>query len=176
VPSQATVFIGWNGPRGFEFTQARILNLSLGGAAVAATRFPPEVHSAWIRGAGTNPDHPEWVFIDVQEISYGPDLEQLIRLRFTESCPYEIFKTVVLSARNPEETPSSPRPSDRPPSCELAASPSRAADRLRDCSAEILPAEPASVIESLAVPASPLRAAFASRWRVRGDSVTRARF
>jgi hypothetical protein len=175
VPVKATLFIGWSGPRGFEFTRARILNLSLGGLAVAASGFPSGVHSAWVSGAGTSPDHSEWVCVEVQEISSEPGVKQCIRLKFTESCPYELFRTVVLSRSDPKDTPWDLSPSDAPPSRLPAALPCRAADRLPDSPVEVPQPEPASVIENTREPANPVRTAFASRWKVRGDSVSRSR-
>jgi hypothetical protein len=90
--------------------------------------MPLGVHSAWVRGVGTNLDQSEWVCVEVQAIGDDLGVEQWIRLKFTGSCPYELFKTLVFAASDPKDIPEDPQPSGRPPSLEPAPSPSRAAE------------------------------------------------
>jgi hypothetical protein len=136
-PAQSMIVIGWSGPSGFESTDAGILNLSLGGVAVIASGVPAKVSDAWIRRAGTYRDPSVWVRVDVEEISSEPGAEQTIRLKFTEACPYELFKTVILAARAADGTPSGLRPSATPHSHARAASPSPAAERVSDFAMEV---------------------------------------
>jgi hypothetical protein len=142
------------------------------------TRLPREVRAVWIRRAGTNVDPSEWSRVDVQEISGEPGGEQTVRLKFTGSCPYELFKTVVLAASAGDRVPSGLQPSAAPPSREPAAPPTPAAGRLpgSDSATEVAETGPPAGIENAAVPAHHLRTALASRWMARGEFVGRSRF
>jgi hypothetical protein len=176
-PVQSSVLVGWNGPGGFEFTEGLILNLSLGGIAVAASGLPRGISAVWIIRSGAHVDRSEWIRVDVKEISSAPDMEQTLRLKFTGSCPYELFKTVVFSARAGDGAgaPSCPETSGMPPARDPAASGSRPADRLADSSPTIQQTESAPAPGSTTIPPNHLRTAFAMRWKVRGESVGRGR-
>jgi hypothetical protein len=73
-----------------------LTNISLGGCAAQVESFPPAGDRVWLRLAGL-PSSP-WIQASVVEtIKRGRFgwTRRLVRLRFIESCPYDLFKAAI---------------------------------------------------------------------------------
>jgi hypothetical protein len=89
-----TVYLGWWHEPEFRTCLAELRNLSHGGALVHVAIPPPEGASVWLCLFGTPPG--EWVEVAVVSVTSPKAGEHQVRLRFPESCPYEVFNAAVL--------------------------------------------------------------------------------
>jgi hypothetical protein len=88
------VYLGWWEEPEFRTCPAELKNLSHGGALVLVATQPPEAASLWLCLAKTPPS--EWVEVTVVTVATPQEDLHELRLKFSESCPYEMFNTAVL--------------------------------------------------------------------------------
>jgi hypothetical protein len=73
-----------------------LINISLGGCAARVTTFPPNDGEVWI--GLTASESTSWIRASVVETirrgRFGRT-RRLVRLRFIESCPYDLFKAAI---------------------------------------------------------------------------------
>jgi hypothetical protein len=94
--SGTPVVIGWGEGEGRQITAGTLINISLGGCAVQVTTFPPNEGDVWIRL--TAAESTPWIRASVVEtIKRGRFgwTRRFVRLRFVESCPYDLFKAAI---------------------------------------------------------------------------------
>ena len=91
---KGSVYLGWWAEPEFRTCAARLIDLSHGGALVHVAIAPPEEPGLWLCLAGAPPG--DWVEVEivVREV-LNQDFVKL-RLRFPDSCPYELFEGAVL--------------------------------------------------------------------------------
>jgi len=97
-PGRSAILVGWHDQGSFEVTQGRILNLSMGGLAVAASDVPMYVRAAWVKPPATEEGPPDWVSVAVVEIRETGCADQWFGMKFAGACPYELFKHVIFSS------------------------------------------------------------------------------
>jgi hypothetical protein len=83
---------------GLRSRQVRLMSISLSGLSVLSDSTPAVGNSAWFRLENT--ESQEWSEVFIRVIEPTPHGSLVVRLEFRESCPYDLFKTVVLG--NPE--------------------------------------------------------------------------
>lgn len=88
------VYLGWWEEPEFVTVAAVLRNLSHGGALIHIGVSPPEERGLWLCLAGAPPS--EWVEVSSVGIRTLNEGLYELRLRFPESCPYEIFNAAVL--------------------------------------------------------------------------------
>ncbi len=77
----------------FRTAPVRILNVSLGGAALLLECPAPAASSIWVCLAGT--DQPSWIAAERVAIDEAGGNRCVVRLAFAEPLSYELFRTVV---------------------------------------------------------------------------------
>jgi hypothetical protein len=96
-PTPSTsVLIGWREGDGHRTTSGTLIDISLGGCAAQVTDFPPREGTVWFRLTGS--DSLPWIQAEVIATIKKGSLgwtRRLVRLRFIESCPYDVFKLAV---------------------------------------------------------------------------------
>ena len=91
---KSAVYLGWWEEPEFRTCAAAMRNLSHGGALVQVALRPTEGAGLWLCLAGSPPG--DWVAVTVVSVS-GPVAGPFqVRLKFPESCPYEMFVDAVL--------------------------------------------------------------------------------
>ncbi len=105
-------FLSWRIEAETFESSARLINISTSGALVLAEKRPGRGPTAWLRLEV--PVASEWVEATIVRIMKVPGLLwfrktfYLVRLRFTEPCPYQLFKLAThgdqLDAVIPEST------------------------------------------------------------------------
>ena len=93
-PSNRHVRLGWWQVGCFRTIPGLLRNLSSGGASVTVQEADPSPGSVWICLVGD--DKAQWVSAEVLETIDEPEGTWSIRLRFPDSCPYEVFKSAAL--------------------------------------------------------------------------------
>ena len=88
------VYLGWWHEPEFRTCRAELKNLSHGGALVHVAIVPPESASLWLCLVGSPPS--DWVEVAVVAVTSQHDGLFQLRLKFPESCPYEVFNAAVL--------------------------------------------------------------------------------
>ncbi len=89
---KSAVYLGWWDEPEFRTCAAALRNLSHGGALVNVSMRLAEGARLWLCLAGTPPG--DWVPVSVVSVTgVGPFQ---VRLRFPDSCPYEMFNQAVL--------------------------------------------------------------------------------
>jgi hypothetical protein len=90
------VLIAWGEGPDYRTTAGTLTDISLGGCAVQVTTLPPKRGAVSIRLTGPAPS--PWIQASVLEaIKRGRFAwtRRIVRLRFTESCPYDLFKAAI---------------------------------------------------------------------------------
>lgn len=117
APAQDQARLGWWDGGRFVSAEARLRDISSGGAALRVDHdSPPPPGSVWVCLAGAG----EWVATDLAGSSTSDNGACAVRLEFASVCPYEVFKAAVWGGT------ASPFPSPAPavtsgPSPEAAA-------------------------------------------------------
>lgn len=88
------VYLGWWEEPEFRTCAAGLRNLSHGGALVHIAVLPSEARNYWLCLAGTPPG--EWVAVAIVSVTGKAPGPYQVRLKFPESCPYEMFNGAVL--------------------------------------------------------------------------------
>jgi hypothetical protein len=88
-PAIDTAKLGWWEAGEFHTAQARLQDISSGGAALGVDRDGPVADEIWMCVATTG--EGVWVQASVAELDDG-DGERRVRLAFAESCPYDVLK------------------------------------------------------------------------------------
>jgi hypothetical protein len=83
----------WHVGEEHKYTQSEILNVSTTGLLLQVVESPPEHAKVWVRLEEPNPT--DWVEADVVRVESRWGEPKTARLRFRESCPYDIFKAAV---------------------------------------------------------------------------------
>lgn len=96
-PAGGTIAIlSWSDGEDYRTVAARLSDISLGGGSALAETAPPEKSPVWFRLRGD--DASPWVGATVISVcrtgmlGRGP---RFIRWRFSEACPYQIFKEAI---------------------------------------------------------------------------------
>ncbi len=98
---KSAVYLGWWEEPEFRTTVAVLRNLSQGGALVHVGLAPPERAGFYLCLAGSPPsDWTEVTIVDRNRLFEGV---HEVRLRFSDSCPYEIFHDAALGIPPPTE-------------------------------------------------------------------------
>jgi hypothetical protein len=88
--------IGWADGDQHRTTPATLIDISMGGLSAWVETFPPRGAPVWFRLEGENPT--AWLKASVVATSTSGRLcwtRRHVRLRFLESCPYELFKQAI---------------------------------------------------------------------------------
>jgi hypothetical protein len=90
---RSAVYLGWWEEPEFHTCAAALINVSHGGALVHVGLRPPENTALWLCLAGSPPS--EWTEVSV--ITCESPIAGLfqVRLQFSQSCPYDVFKAAV---------------------------------------------------------------------------------
>ncbi len=91
---KTAVYLGWWEEPEFRTCAAALRNLSHGGALVHVAILPGESETCWLCLAGTPPG--EWVPVSIVSVTGPAPGPYQVRLKFPESCPYEMFNGAVL--------------------------------------------------------------------------------
>ena len=91
---RSAVYLGWWDEPEFRTCAAALKNLSHGGALVHVAVLPTEGASVWLCLAGTPPG--EWVLVSIVSVTGKAPGAFQVRVRFPDSCPYEMFNGAVL--------------------------------------------------------------------------------
>ena len=95
------IVIGWwNGPD-FETAEMALRDISLSGASAITDFPPPEAAPIWLRL--NDPAHPDWVEATVVAVNAQRQKPALVRIQFTEPCPYDFFKAAIRGIDLPGE-------------------------------------------------------------------------
>src|SRR5262245_33670031 len=91
-----TVVLSWNKDDSHKSVRATLQDISLGGGAALAEEAPPVGSLVWFRLFGD--DQTPWIGINIIAVSrtgllrLGP---RLVRWRFRDPCPYQVFKSAI---------------------------------------------------------------------------------
>jgi hypothetical protein len=85
--------LGWWESQGFRTALAQLVNISQSGALVLTKTRPPENATIAIYLDGPVPTN--WVEATIVDIASNSDELYQIRMKFTERCPFEVFKVAV---------------------------------------------------------------------------------
>ncbi len=117
VPAADQARVGWWEGVHFRTAAARLTDISVGGAAV--TVDPPAFQATTVWVCLVDQSAPEWVEADSAGSITETDGAQRLRLAFTHSCPYEVFKAAVwgdlAAPAAPPARPDAEPPTERPP-------------------------------------------------------------
>lgn len=91
---KSAIYLGWWAEAEFRTCAARLVDLSHGGALVHVAILPPEETGLWLCLAGAPPG--DWMEVEVVARETVSEDFVKLRLRFPESCPYELFEGAVL--------------------------------------------------------------------------------
>jgi hypothetical protein len=91
---KSAIYLGWWEEPEFRTCAARLRNLSSGGALVSVAIAPPKGVSLWLCLAKSPPG--EWVEVSPVGRTSVRDGHYELRLKFPESCPFELFEVAVL--------------------------------------------------------------------------------
>ncbi|GAC1469468.1 MAG: hypothetical protein NVSMB9_13340 [Isosphaeraceae bacterium] len=94
LPAKPLVYLGWWEEPEFRTCAAALRNLGHGGALIHVGLKPPTQNSLWLCMAGSPPR--AWVEVLVVSMTVQVEGTYLIRLKFPEICPYEMFQEAVL--------------------------------------------------------------------------------
>ena len=88
--------IGWSEGDEQRTTPATLIDISLGGCAAHVTIFPPTESPVWVRlvSLPSSPWIEASVVATVKRGSFAWT-KRLVRLRFVEGCPYDVFKAAI---------------------------------------------------------------------------------
>ncbi len=99
--AKGPVVIGWwIGPK-FETAEIALRDISLSGASAITETPPPDSAPIWLRL--NDPAHPDWVEATVVAVAAQRQKPALVRIQFTEPCPYEFFKAAIRGMALPGE-------------------------------------------------------------------------
>jgi hypothetical protein len=92
-PARDHVRLGWWNAKQFHTRTARLQNISTSGASmyVEGEGVPPRI--VWLCLAGQ--DASQWLRAEVLEVTSEAAVGGTLRLRFADSCPYDVFKSAV---------------------------------------------------------------------------------
>ncbi len=91
--AKGPVVIGWwIGPE-FETAEMALRDISLSGASAVTETPPPDSAPIWLRL--NDPAHPDWVEATVIAVAAQRQGFVLVRIKFTEPCPYDFFKAAI---------------------------------------------------------------------------------
>lgn len=90
---QSAVDLGWWDETGFHVQAATLKNLSRGGALLVSPTLPPEGERIWLCVTGA--PCGDWAEVAVVSRSERAEGSRLVRVRFVEACPYEMFSLAV---------------------------------------------------------------------------------
>jgi hypothetical protein len=76
---------------------ARILDISHTGISLVSEFAPPEGQPLWVRLDGLEPS--DWIEGTLAGLSRRDADKHLVRIRFTQGCPYDVFKAIVYSGK-----------------------------------------------------------------------------
>lgn len=132
-PSDCLVSLGWWQGKEFCTRPAQLRDISSGGAMVTVEEGSPAQSQVWFCLVGQ--DKPHWMSAEVLEVMSEPEGNHSIRLRFPDSCLYEIFKSAVWGSRTKKPTTLSSASSGAPAvqdssNSPTAQAPDPASDRL----------------------------------------------
>jgi hypothetical protein len=88
--------IGWAEGDQHRTTAATLIDISMGGLSALVETFPPRGAPVWFRLEGENPS--DWLKASVVATNTTGRLcwtRRHVRLRFLESCPYDLFKRAI---------------------------------------------------------------------------------
>ncbi len=131
APAKDNIRLGWWQGQLFCTSSARLRNLSLSGALVEleAGAVEPAGAKTWLCLVEQTGAH--WVEAEVVEVcSEQPDTSSMLRLKFLDPFPYELFKAAVWDHASRPVEPALPVADARPPTCgevNLASAQSRVA-------------------------------------------------
>jgi hypothetical protein len=86
-------YLGWWEEPGFHSVAGELKNLSNGGALMLSPVPPPEGEPLWIGQTGMTGDG--WTGVSLVSVTPTRPARFEVRLRFVESCPYELFSMAV---------------------------------------------------------------------------------
>jgi hypothetical protein len=87
------VIIGWWVGEKFKTVGVALRDISLSGASAKTRTPPPASGPVWIRL--NDPAQPEWVEAKVIAISTGFWGPSLVRMKFSDACPYDFFTAAI---------------------------------------------------------------------------------
>jgi hypothetical protein len=91
---RSLVYLGWWEDDEFRTCAGSLQNLSQSGALINAGQAPPETAPVYLCLAGAEPG--EWVETTCSVTTRPRDVFYRLRLRFSEACPYDFFRSAVL--------------------------------------------------------------------------------
>jgi len=103
----------WDGPD-FQTTNIALKDISLSGASALTGTPPPPATPIWL--GLDKPSFPDWIEAAVVEVIPHRWRPSLVRMKFSESCPYEFFKAATHGldpTADPTDEDSSKRPGPR---------------------------------------------------------------
>jgi hypothetical protein len=89
-------FLGWYEGDAYRTTRVRVVDVSVLGMLVEVQAFPPPSGDVWLSLVGQKPS--QWLEVGVVRTSRQwrlLGLRRLVRLKFLEACPYDLFKTAI---------------------------------------------------------------------------------
>jgi hypothetical protein len=87
-------WLGWWEGQAFQSTPAKIIDISLRGARLNVSTFPPKDQPLWFCPLGMT-SQDEWIkvkLVNAKKRLFGP---REVRVSFRKLFPYDVFKTVV---------------------------------------------------------------------------------
>ena len=104
-----TVVLSWNKDDEHHTVGATLQDISLGGGSALAEEAPPVGSLVWFRLLGD--DRTPWIGVNIIAVTrtgllrLGP---RLVRWRFRDPCPYQVFKSAIdgfsFEAATPQQT------------------------------------------------------------------------
>jgi hypothetical protein len=101
-PTIDSAKLGWWEAGEFQTAQARLQDISSGGAALGVDRDGPVAPEIWMCVA--TPGQGVWVQASVAAMDDG-DGERRVRLAFAESCPYDVLKVAAWGTASARPVP-----------------------------------------------------------------------
>ena len=92
---QSPTFLGWWDEPEFRTFAAELRNVSYGGALLVTPLAPPASTDLWLCMSSPSSVAADWAEVSVVSVTDEPDGLYHVRLRFNESCPYEMFNLAV---------------------------------------------------------------------------------
>ncbi len=111
-PSNGLVHLGWWQIKKFCTRPAQLRNISSGGAMVTVEEASPAQNRVWFCLVGQ--DKSQWMSAEVLEVISEPEGSGLIRLRFPDSCLYEVFKSAAWGSQTEQPMVLCSRSSESP--------------------------------------------------------------
>ena len=109
TPARTEVWIGWEGPHGFQSVRVQALNISHGGIALLDVVPLPESAPLWVKLFDA--DEVPWAPVTLAGRGAHETGNAVVRLQFLDDCPYDFYRTAVFGFSGPAGI-STPPPSE----------------------------------------------------------------